>query len=34
MADFHYTPNGDGPTHELLSTLKSLDCELPRLRLK
>jgi general transcription factor 3C polypeptide 5 (transcription factor C subunit 1) len=26
MADFHYTPNPDGPTQQLLTTLKNLDC--------
>ena len=26
MADWHYTPNPDGPTQQLLTTLKNLDC--------
>jgi general transcription factor 3C polypeptide 5 (transcription factor C subunit 1) len=27
MGDWHYTPNPDGPTQELLATLTNLDCE-------
>lgn len=27
MADWHHTPNMDGPIQDLLATLKNLDCE-------
>lgn len=27
MADWHWTPNPDGPTQDLLATLKNLDCQ-------